>query len=391
MVGHAAMHLPINRDFIVQTLIDLVRTNSINPSIAPDGPGERAISTRIAALLGGLGLETGLHEPEPGRTSALCVWRGTGGGRSLMLNGHVDTVGVEGMPDPFAGAIRDGRVYGRGAHDMKGSLAACIGAIRALVDGGIRLRGDLVLAAVADEEYGSLGTSDVLTRCRVDGAIVTEPTNLDICLAHKGYAWIEVETVGRAAHGSRFAEGVDANMRMGRFLAELDRHERDLRLGRAHPLVGPPSLHAAMLQGGSGLSTYASRCRLTVERRTVPGETVADAVAPLEAIVRRLRESDPGFDASLSVRFAREPFEAPTESPVVQALAAAAAAVLPSPPALVGDTPWMDSALLAAAGIDTVVMGPTGAGEHSSEEWVEIESVVRMAEILARAVIAYCG
>jgi acetylornithine deacetylase len=382
--------LKIDRDYTVRTLADLVRINSINPSIAPDGPGEAEIAAYVAAALGALGLETAVHEPERRRPTAVGTLRGAGGGRSLMLNAHADTVGVEGMPEPFSAFIRDGKLYGRGAHDMKGSLASSIGAAKALVDAGVRLKGDLVIAAVADEEYGSLGTADLIGRYRADAAIVTEPTNLDICLAHKGYVWIEVETIGKAAHGSRFTEGVDANMRMGRFLAELDKLERSLRAGPAHPLVGPPSLHAAIVSGGSGLSTYAAACTLKIERRTIPGETEADSVGEIQAIVDRLAAADPTFRAKVKPFFARHPFEVSPGAEIVKVLGRAARETLGHQPAFVGDTPWMDSALLADAGIETVVMGPRGAGEHSIEEWVDLESVIAMAEILARTAIAYC-
>lgn len=382
--------LKIDRDYTVRTLADLVRINSINPSIAPDGPGEAEIAAYVAAALGALGLETAVHEPERRRPTAVGTLRGAGGGRSLMLNAHADTVGVEGMPEPFSASIRDGKLYGRGAHDMKGSLASSIGAAKALVDAGVRLKGDLVIAAVADEEYGSLGTADLIGRYRADAAIVTEPTNLDICLAHKGYVWIEVETIGKAAHGSRFTEGVDANMRMGRFLAELDKLERSLRAGPAHPLVGPPSLHAAIVSGGSGLSTYAAACTLKIERRTIPGETEADSVGEIQAIVDRLAAADPTFRAKVKPFFARHPFEVSPGAEIVKVLGRAARETLGHQPAFVGDTPWMDSALLADAGIETVVMGPRGAGEHSIEEWVDLESVIAMAEILARTAIAYC-
>jgi acetylornithine deacetylase len=385
------MNLTPDRAFIVRTLTDLVRINSVNPCIAPNGRGEAEIAAYIARTLAAIGLDAETFESAPGRTTAVGTLRGTGGGRSLMLNGHADTVGVEGMADPFSGEVRDGRVYGRGAHDMKGSLAACLGAAKMLVDAGVALRGDLIVAAVADEEYGSLGTADLITRCRPDAAIVAEPTDLQVCLAHKGYIWIEVETTGRAAHGSRFAEGVDAVMRMGRFLAELDRLERALREGPAHPLVGPPSLHAATIAGGTGLSTYADSCRLKIERRTVPGETVDGAVEQIRAIAAKLAAEDPTFSATVRPFFSREPFEVSPGVAIVRTITGAATAVLGREPAFVGDSPWMDSALLAAAGVETVVMGPHGAGEHSAVEWADIESVVRMAEILARTAMDYCA
>ena len=385
------MILHPDREFILRTLTNLVRINSINPSIAADGGGEAQIADYVAHVLRGLGLDVSTFDSAPGRTTAYGILRGSGGGRSLMLNAHADTVGVEGMVNPFSAEIRDGRLYGRGAHDMKGSLAAGLGAAKMLVDAGVTLRGNLVVAAVADEEYGSMGTTDLIPRCRVDAAIVTEPTNLSICLAHKGYVWIDVETSGKAAHGSRFTEGVDAVMRMGRFLAELERLEVALRTGPAHPLVGPPSLHAALINGGTGLSTYAESCRLQVERRTVPGETVERVGAEVQAIVDRLAAGDPSFRATVRTFFSREPFEVAPDAGIVRVLAAASGAVLDAPPAFVGDTPWMDAALLAAAGVETVVMGPTGAGEHSAVEWVDVESVVRTAEILARTAADYCN
>jgi acetylornithine deacetylase len=382
---------PLDSQYIIALCQELVRINSVNPLLVPGAPGEAGIGNFTATALSALGLEVQTHEPEPGRVSVTGRLPGTGGGRSLMLNAHYDTVGVDGMAEPFSGTVRNGRLYGRGAYDMKGSLAACIGAVKALVDSGVRLRGDIVVAAVADEEYGSLGTADLLTRIRTDGAIVTEPTSLDICLAHKGYCWIEVTTLGRAAHGSKFEEGIDANMRMGWFLAELDGLERELRSRPPHPLVGPPSLHAALLQGGAGLSTYAPSCTLKIERRTVPGETEGQVMREIEILIARLEARDPSFRASAGSFFTREPFEINRQAPVVRALASAAAAVLPAPPRYVGDTPWMDSALTSGAGIETVVFGPAGAGAHADEEWVETDSLVRCADALTRAALEYCS
>jgi acetylornithine deacetylase len=226
---------------------------------------------------------------------------------------------------------------------------------------------------------------------KTDAAIVTEPTAVRICLAHKGYLWIDVETKGRAAHGSRFEQGIDANMRMGRFLAELGKLERDLRTRPPHPLVGPPSLHAATIHGGEGLSTYAASCKLQIERRTVPGETETQAVGELQAIVDSLAAEDSSFQATVRPFFARQPFEIPPEAAIVRALDRASTKILGRAPEYMGDTPWMDAALLQEAGIETVVIGPAGGGAHAVVEWVEMESVVKLAEILTEAAIDYCG
>jgi acetylornithine deacetylase len=382
--------MQIDRDYIRETLVRLVRINSVNPTLVPGAPGEKEIAGFIAASLAGFGLKVEIFEPEPGRLSVVGRLEGSGSGRSLMLNAHCDTVDVTGMAEPFSGAIRDGKLYGRGAFDMKGSLAACMAAAKALVDSGARLRGDVVVAAVADEEYGSLGTRDLIERIKVDGAIVTEPTALDVCLAHKGYLWIEVEIAGRAAHGSKFELGIDANMKMGAFLHELAKLERELRERPPHPLVGPPSLHAAMLSGGSGLSTYAAQSIVKIERRTTPGETEVQAVGEIQEIVDRLAESDRDFRATVRAFFVRDPFEVAPDAAIVRAVDAAARKVLGRHAAHIGDTPWMDSALLQAAGVETVVFGATGAGAHADVEWVDLESVVKLAEILAEAVAFYC-
>jgi acetylornithine deacetylase len=265
-----------------------------------------------------------------------------------------------------------------------------MGAVRALADAGSPHAGEVLLAAVADEEYASLGTEELLRHYRPDAAIVTEPTALDICVAHKGFAWFEVTTRGRAAHGSRFDLGVDANMRMGRVLAGLESLERELRDRTPHPLLGPPSLHAATIAGGSGLSTYAATCRLQIERRTIPGESREAVTNEIRALLRHQVALDSSFEADLEVLLVRSPFEVSDEAAIVRALSDAATAVLGRTPACVGQTPWMDAALLADAGAETVVMGATGAGAHAKEEWVDLASVHQLARCLAEAAMGYC-
>jgi acetylornithine deacetylase len=381
----------IDEAFTVDVLRDLVRINSVNPSLSATGVGEAEIARYTAATLAGLGLDVHTHEPQPGRVSVVGRLCGAGGGRALMLNAHYDTVAVDEMPHPFAATIADGRCYGRGAYDMKGSLAACVGAVKALRDAGVGLRGDVLVAAVADEEHASLGTSDLIGRYRVDGAIVTEPTSLQICLAHKGFIWLSVTVEGRAAHGSQFAQGIDANVRLGAFLVRLGRLATELAGRPPHPLVGPPSLHAALVAGGTGMSTYAASATVQIERRTVPGETTDQVVAEVRALIDAATREDPTFRASLAVQLVRNAFEVAPDRPIVRTLADAATSVLGEPPRYVGENPWMDSALLATAGIETVVMGPHGAGAHAKEEWVDINSVVRLARVLAVTAGQYCG
>lgn len=384
-------------DFVRETLAELVRIDSRNPTLVPGAPGEGPIAARVSGMLEALGMQVEIVEPEPGRPSVVGRRRGAGGGRSLMLNGHLDTVGVDGMERPFEPRIEGGRLHGRGAYDMKGSLAACLAAVKALADADVALAGDLVVAAVADEEVASLGTSAVIERARTDGAIVTEPTELAVCLAHKGFAWIEIEVEGRAAHGSRPDLGVDANLAMGRVLAEVAELEKELAGRPAHPRVGRPSLHIGTLAGGTGWSTYAARAAAGVERRTIPGETAEKALAEIEARLARLRTKGGAGDGGAPLRatarviLAREPFEADPDGPLAAALGSGAAEALGREPERIGVAYWMDAALLGAAGIETAVFGPAGAGAHEIEEWVDLESVEKTAETLARAAIRYCG
>ncbi len=380
----------IDKKYLEEILVRMVQIDSTNPSLSADGKGETQIAAYVERVMAELGLEVARFEPEPMRVSVVGRLPGTGGGRSLLLNAHTDTVGVVGMAEPFSGAIRDGKLYGRGSQDMKGSLAAQLAAVAAIQQSGQQLAGDLLIAAVADEEYGSVGTESILPHYQPDGVIVTEPSEMQISIAHKGFILLEVRTYGRAYHGSRPDLGIDANMRMGRFLAELEKLERDLAQRPTHPLVGRPSLHASTLRGGTEWSAYSAECVCGIERRTLPGESVEQVTAEIEAILDRLRAADPTFKADVRVVMAREPFSVAPDAALVQTLTAVSGVVLGQPAPHIGQMFWTDAALHAATGSETVLIGPTGYGLHSVEEWVELDSLYELAEILARTAIAYC-
>lgn len=376
---------------LIALLQALVQTESVNPSLDPSGAGEADVAALLAQEAQSLGMEVELLDAGPARTSVLATLRGSGGGRSLMLNGHIDTVSLAGMHDPLSGRVEDGKLYGRGAYDMKGGVAACFGAVRALRNANVRLRGDLVVAAVADEEFESLGIQQVVRVRPTEAAIVTEPTALRTCVAHKGFVWVGIETRGRAAHGSRPDLGVDANRGMARILAALEPLHAELEGTRPHPLLGRGSFHIGSIGGGVGTSTYADRCEAVVERRTIPGESAAAFVDEVIRTAERVAGDVPGLVASVRELLVREPFEATTGSPIVGCVQSALATATGQAADVVGDSVWMDAAILHARGIDTVVIGPAGAGAHAAEEWVDVDSVVRLVEVLARAAIDYCG
>src|SRR5258708_11390467 len=274
-----------------------VRIDSRHPSLTAGAPGESVCAHFLREVLRAWGFRTELHDASPGRPNLVARIGDAQGGRSMMFNGHLDVVGAEGMVHaPFAAEERDGWVFGRGSADMKGGIAAmCAGAWRA-AQAGDGIRGEIIIAAVADEEYESLGTRALIARgIRADAAIIAEPTRLAIMPAHRGFAWIEVEIVGRAAHGSRWDIGVDAIRHAGLLLAELDRFDAEVLTRISHLLLGRGSLHASLIEGGIGMSTYPDRCVLKLERRTIPGEGAADALEEVERACAAVRARRPSF------------------------------------------------------------------------------------------------
>lgn len=374
---------------VVDLACRLVAIDSVNPDLVPGGAGEVEIASFVADWLGREGLEVEIHETVAARPSVVAVACGSGGGRSLMLNAHLDTVGISGMERPYDPVVADGRLYGRGAYDMKGSLAACMLVVAAAGRGG--LRGDVVLTAVADEENASIGTRAVVERWGADAAIVAEPTGLEVCVAHKGFVWLEVETLGKAAHGSRPDLGLDAIAKMGRVLVELEDLDRSLRSAPSHHLLGSGSLHASLIRGGQERSTYPERCVLDVERRTVPGEGRRDVEAEVRRILDRLVAADPDIDAKFRTTLVRETFEVAENAPIVATVRRHASVVLGREPRIVGETPWMDAALLASVGIPTVVFGPGGGGAHATVEWVDLGQLERYLEILLATAEEFCA
>jgi acetylornithine deacetylase len=371
-----------------QLLSDLVAINSINPDLVLGSPGESEIARFIADWLERAGLEVHLEEPVSGRPNVIGIAQGTGGGRTLMLNGHMDTVGVQGMAQPFQPEIRNGHLYGRGAYDMKGGVAACMLAVAEARRHA--LRGDVIFTAVMDEEYAGLGTSAMVGRYRADAAIVAESTELRLILAHRGFVWLEVETLGVAAHGSRPDLGVDAITRMGRVLVELERLDQDLRANPSHALLGSGSVHASLIQGGRELSSYPDRCLLSVERRTLPGETPQAVEAELHEILERLQREDPSFQAIARRGLDRSSLETPEDAAIARAVKGAAARVIGRSPEVAGVPYWTDAATLHGAGIPSILFGPAGAGAHALEEWVDLESVRVCAEVYLATAVDFC-
>jgi len=375
----------------IRLLGELVKINSVNPSLVPGAPGEAEIAEYLAGHMRSLGLEVRVEEVRPGRCNAVGALRGSGGGRSLMLNGHTDTVGIDYMIiDPLNPVVKEGRMYGRGTHDMKGGLVSGLAALKAVIDSGSELRGDVVVAAVCDEEYASIGTERVMEGVRVDAAIVGESTELMIERCHKGFAWIDVESRGVAAHGSSWQKGVDAISKMGRVLIGIE-ELGDSFLAKRHPLVGPASVHASVIKGGLELSTYPDRCLLQVERRLIPGETRKDVEVETEVLLRRVADTDPKFSGSYEITFYRGPMDVPEGEEICQTLLRCSEEAIGLRPVFTGGAGWLDTQIIWEKGIPAVAYGPVGEGDHAAVEWVDTKSVIDAAKVQELAIRRFCG
>ena len=382
--------MSVRRGDAIGLLKELVRIDSRNPALTANAPGENDVARRLCAVLRDWDIDAQCMDALPGRPNVVAIIKGSSNkSRSLMLNGHVDVVGTEGMAHaPFAAIAKNGRIYGRGAADMKGGVAAmCAAASRSTGS----LKGDLVIAAVVDEEWQSAGTRALLASgVRADAAIVTEPTGLAVMPAHRGFVWLETVVHGRAAHGSRWDLGVDAIRHAGLLLAELDRVDSEQLPKRTHELLGRPSLHAGFIEGGIGISTYPDRCVLRIERRTIPGEAADAAKREVEEACARVRKLRGEFRADVSLLFSQPPSDVSPNAPIVRALrdAAGAAGVKT---AVAGMSAWTDAALLNAAGIPAICFGPGDMGlAHAAEEYIPVEEVERATDILETLAKAWC-
>ena len=362
----------------------LVATPSVNPEIEESGAGEAAVAELTAGWLRAWGLSVEMSEVAAGRWNVVGRLEGDGVGPTLLLNGHLDTVGVAGMSlEPFGGELKDGRLWGRGSCDMKGGVAALLAATAKVARDP--LPGVLIVALTADEEHASLGM-EVLVRSgmRADAAVVCEPTSLAVMPAHKGFVWVEAIFRGRAAHGSRPDAGVDAIEHAGRYLTALGALRSRLRAGEPHPLLGHGSFHAGTIGGGSAPSVYPDVCRLVLERRTLPGEGAAGTMDEFQAVLDELAAEVPELEAKLTQGLARPATEIPSDSPLVAGLLAACTAERVDP-RLAGMTAWVDAAFLNRSGTPAVCFGPGSIAQaHSADEWIDPSEIVACAAVLER-------
>lgn len=374
----------------------LVAIDSRNPSLAKGGPGEAECARALAEVLGSWGFEVSLQDSGQGRPNVIgrigrSPDRGGGKVPTLLFNGHLDTVGVEGMLHaPFDPQVRDGKLFGRGSTDMKAGIAAMCAA--AALAARSELSGQVIVTAVADEEFESAGTRRLVeSGIRADAAIVAEPTRLAICPAHRGFAWLELVVHGRAAHGSRWDIGVDAITLAALVVAELDRYQEEVLARRSHPLLGRPSLHASVVTGGTELSTYPDRCAVHLERRTLPGETAANFTREVEEACAHVRRRRPELRVEILPGFAQAPNEVASGHPLVGALTESLRNTSSSA-TVEGLSCWTDAALLTAAGISAICFGPGDiAVAHAAEEYVDVREIERATTVMQALILKWMG
>jgi acetylornithine deacetylase len=384
--------MAIDAEVTLKLLEELVAIDSVNSTLVPGAGGEQRAAEHVQKFLRARGIAAEREQVAPGRPNVIATIGPANGTPALIFVAHIDTVGAGDMPDPFTPRIRDGKLYGRGALDIKSGVAAMCVAAGSIVAEGARLARPVTMAAVVDEECNSIGTEDLLRRGHTaEAAIVLEPTDLRLVAAHKGYAWFEIVTHGRAAHGSLPAEGRDAIRMMGRVLVGLDELEKKLAARTSHARLGRASLHASLISGGQELSSYPAECRLQIERRMLPGETEANVEAELHFMLTQLERDDPQFRATLRGGLGSRPaYEIDENSPLVKR---ASSAIYRACGAceLAGMAAWTDTALLATAGISGVVFGPSGRGLHGADEYVEIDSLHKCAAALREIILEFCG
>ncbi len=376
---------------VTDLLAALIRIESVTPTLVPSGPGEQAIARFIADWFADTSAEVEVVSAEPGRPNVLARLRGTQGDRTLCLNAHTDTVGYETWPDDaLVPRINGDRMIGLGASDDKSGCAAAMLALRAIDQSGVRLRGDLLVALVADAEGISVGSEHLAKQGGIDAAIVIEPqpTN-ELVVEHQGFGWIDVITRGVAAHGSAPEAGVDAIVHLAEVITRLHRLDRTKFHANPSLLNGRAVFHTATIEGGSHYATYPDYARLGIEIGTQPGEHLSDRIAEIEAIFAEVSKTEPGFNAEIEVKLDREPFVADGHEELQAIAVQVMTEVLGAAPRITGLNAWRDAALMQAAGIPTLLMGSTGGNAHAAGEWASISDLSKLSEILARVATSY--
>jgi acetylornithine deacetylase len=375
----------VERESVIQLLGEMVSIDSVNPSLAPDHPGEMELQSFLLGWFEERGISCHLQQVEGDRGNVVAKV-GEGEGRLLMVS-HMDTVGVDDMTiPPFSPVVKGDLLYGRGSADTKGGMAAAMLAMESLHELG-ELDGQLILAATVDEEFEAVGVERLVRGIGADAALVMEPVDMTVVVAHKGFAWMEFRVRGRAAHGSDQELGIDAIDGIGRLIEELRGLGSELR-AKVHDHLGSPTLHSSVIRGGEGWSTYPSLCELRVERRTLPGETIDDIRREMGILLERVREHS--VEAEGEIVLFRGGTETSSDDEIVMSILEAGR-MEGIDLERGGMAAWPEAGILNRHGIPSVVFGPSGCRGHESDEHVSIQSVRQCSRIIRRAAQRFLG
>ena len=372
---------------LITLLTDLVAINSVNRTLS-DGPGEQEIAGYCARYLTNLQLDAELQKVGTNQANVVAVVPGTDRRRSVLLNAHLDTVGVDGMDEPFTLKRKEDRLYGRGTYDMKGSIAIMI--LLAEYFTGHKPPLDVLITLVSDEEDKSTGMEYLVEKWlpRISpapvGGIFLEPTEEDIGVCHKGFTWYELTVSGKAAHGSRPEQGIDAILPLRSAMDELNTIQEELQGRTPDPLLGHPAIHSSIVRGGSELSVIPSRSCFQWERRTLPDESPALFTGELERIIEAVKKHPGGHTVEGREFFVRPPYRTPRDAEILRHLEK----VMPQS-RQIGLSFWADSALAGAMGIPAILFGPRGHGAHAIDEWVSLKSLLKVYQILKKLILAF--
>ena len=381
-------------DRLVQDLSEMIAIASVNPFDAPASPGhrEQEFADHYQKCLDDLGLETDRREVVDGRPNVWGRLKGRGSGPTVMLAGHMDTVGVEGYDNPFEPVVADGRVYGRGACDMKAALTCYLEVVRCLQQSGSELEGDLLIVGLCDEEHVMIGSSDYgRNGPTADFGIVGEPSELKLCPAHKGQLGVFFRTRGKAVHSSVPEKGVNAIEHMGEVIHAFATYNADLQnAADPHPLCGTGRFSMNVIRGGDIVSAVADFCEMEVDRRYLPGETVDQIVTDYRERLDALAKKIPNFAYEVSApTLDVKPLDTPKESVLVSAVKEAADEALGRPVEIAAFPGGTDAPNLK---IPCVILGPGSLEQaHSLNEFVEIRQMVDATSIYLGAVQRLCN
>ncbi|MTI68362.1 MAG: M20 family metallopeptidase [Firmicutes bacterium] len=373
----------------------------------PSYPGIKEQETLVAKYINELfNKENITSEVIPvinGRSNVIAKIKGTGKGKTLLLTGHMDTVPPYTMPgDPFKVSIKNGKLLGRGVVDMKGPLACMIMAMIAIKRSGIKLKGDVIFAGVIDEEEKSEGTIALLENgIKADGAIVGEPTEMNICIAHRGLEWLNLNFKGKAVHGGKQDEGINAILKASNFIQRVEKELIPKLQERKHPVAGNSTMNYGLIKGGTQPSTVAGDCILKIDRRWIPGEKYKKVIEEYENIIDDLKNEDDTFNCSLKVMdeslmkegYVHEAMEIDKNHPLIEIISTATESIINKKPEKTYFPAWSDGGLLSTYGnIPTIIFAPGDLETaHSDNECIKIKELYPSTLIYALATIKFCS